>query len=273
MSGFDIIDNRMVITYGGRTVSSTDGTLLQFLSSEVEYTFNLSFPDANKGQIYLFGGSIQRAPGDNFFGIRRAQSMVGALPQEWSNTATIAAKVAGADLFVGRFSATRTVSPTHTWMTQTITPLIPTGQFVQINGGSAIVEAAAGICRSITFDVDASNLIVKQQQSVGPVAGGFGSSGVPIAIPSTSIPPNNITSGFENIGVSGEAFPVWWSSSAPYYIDEGVPSVGGTPPGRTSQVFANNARYGNPNAVPYLDPTDYTSTYSFTLRGRYGRRS
>ena len=273
MSGISIEGGQIVITNGSRTVATTEGTLLQFLTDEQTFTANIDFPNANKSQLYQFQWQIQRNPGPSYFAIRIARSVVGALPQEWANTIVLGAAPAGADLFVGRISMTRTIAPSHTWLTQNISPVIPQGVFMPTNGGTMLVEAAAGIARAMTIDVQGGNLVARLQHSVGPAAGNFRQIGtMPPVAPTSSIPPNHITSGAENVAVGGAALPVWWTDSAPYYLNEGAenPSVG---PTGGAALWCRYAAYGWPNAVSYTDPTDYSTRYAITVKGRFGRRS
>lgn len=272
--GIDISGGRIVITNGPRTVATTNGTLLQFLTSSATFGASLVFPDASKGQLYQWQYQITRAPGDNFAVTRLARSAIGALPQEWSNTVILGAAPAGADIFIGRATLTRTVAASHTWLGQTISPMIPTGVPIQINGGSMLVEAAIGITRSLTIDVESGNLVAKLEHSVGPPAGNFNAQGtVPAQVPGTSIPPNNVTRGSENVAVSGAGIPVFWRDFAPYYINDGQSFSGGVFPQNQATQFANAPRYGGVEQVSYDDPTNYSTTYSLSLTGRFGRRS
>lgn len=274
MSGISIEGGQIVITNGSRTVATTEGTLLQFLTDEQTFTANIDFPNANKSQLYQWQYQIQRAPGDNYFAIRIARSVVGALPQEWANTVVLGAAPAGADLFIGRVSMTRTIAPSHTWLTQNISPVIPQGVFMPTDGGSIIVEAAAGIARAMTIDVQGGNLVARLQHSVGPAAGNFRQIGtMPPALPSTSVAPNNVTSGAENVAVGGAALPVWWTDTAPYYVNEGQsnPFPGG--PFANAASWVQQVRYGFPSQVSYTDPTNYATRYAITVKGRFGRRS
>jgi len=269
MSGISIEGGQIVITDGSRTVATTEGTLLQFLTDEQTFTANINYPNATKTRLYQFQYQIQRAPGNEFFAIRIARSVVGAKPQEWAETVVLGAAPAGADLFVGRVSMTRTIAPSHTWMTQNISPVIPQGVFMPTDGGSIIVEAAAGIARAMTIDVQGGNLVARLQHSVGPPAGNFRQIGtMPPEAPDTSIPPNHINSGAENIAVNGAGLPVWWTDTAPYYLNEGAANpFGGT------ASYCNRVRYGGSEQVSHTDPTNYATRYAITVKGRFGRRS
>lgn len=281
MSGsFEIVGDRFVITNGDRTVATTNGTLLQFLTAEQVFTGSVSFPDATKNQLYSWEYFITRAPGDNFRGDVSWFSAVGARPQEWSSTVVLGAAPAGADLFVGRIVLSRTSAPSHTWAGQTISPVMPTGVQIQLDG-SMPIELAPGLARALTIDVVPNanpslpgQLVASLQHSVGPAAGGFGQTGtVPAVAPTTSIPPNDVTRGRENITTSGvAALPVFWRLFAPYYNSGNVEGSGFQGQIAVS-TYVNSCRYGGARAAAYDDPTNYASTYSLTVRGRFGRRS
>jgi hypothetical protein len=276
MSGsFELLGDRFVITNGDRTVATTNGTLLQFLTAEQAFTSTLTFPDINKSRLYQWQYRLTRAPFDQFFMVREAGNAVGALPQEWSSSPVIASAPAGADIFIGRVLLSRTTAPSHTRLGQPLAPAVPTGVEIPLVGGtSMIVETGPGISRAMTFDIEGGNLVAKLQHSVGPAAGNFGTNG---AMP-PQVPPNstndNFRRGAENVSASGvPALPVWWNASAPYFISEGTEFSTGIGPGGLAIGWANRARYGGPDEAPYTDPTNYTSTYAVTIRGRFGRRS
>src|SRR5690606_16048208 len=91
-------------------------------------------------------------------------SCVGAMPQEWSNSIVLGPAPAGADIFVGRISLDRTVSPSHSWANESLTPRVPMGQSIQITG-SLLLEQVRGFCRSLSVYISGGNLIVDMQQS------------------------------------------------------------------------------------------------------------
>lgn len=274
MSGIEISGGRIVITNGARTVATTSGTLLQFLTDEQTFSTSVAFPDANKTQLYQWQYRVTRAPGDNFAVIREAITAVGALPQEWSSGPTIAAVPAGADIFIGRIILSRTVSPSHTWLGQPLSPIVPTGVEIPVVGGTSIlVEMGPGISRAMTIDIEGGNLVTRLEHSVGPPAGNFGSNGVvPYALPPNSTS-DNFRRGAINTSVAGPAaLPIYVlpgaiAQQATYTsaMDAGS-NAGG-------QGFVNRAQLGGTDQVPYFDPTNYGSTYSLTIQGRFGRRS
>lgn len=273
MSGFEISGGRIVITNGARTVATTGGTLLQFLTTEQTYSTSLSFPDASKTQLYQWQYRVTRASFENFSVIRDAITAVGALPQEWSSVPIISAVPAGADIFIGRIALSRTANPSHTWLGQPLSPIVPTGVEIPVVGGTSILlEMGPGISRALTIDIESGNLVARLEHSVGPPAGNFGSNGVvPYALPPNTS--DNFRRGAINTSVAGSpALPIYVlpgaiSQMAAYtsVMDAGSNSGG--------QGFANRAQLGGADQVAYSDPTNYGSTYAITLKGRFGRRS
>lgn len=257
--------------YQGRRAITTDGTLLQFLTQEQVFSRSITFPDADKVRLDAFRYSVARN-GGGFRAVGNTRAVVGAHPQEWSEEVVLGDAPKGADLFVGRVELTRTKAPTHPWIGQSIIPFLPQGMQIQVNGGSMIVEAVAGLARAMTIDVVGGKLMLHMQHSVGPGAGNFGSFGtMPPAAPRV----NGEFAGGENRSASGRAaMPVFWRDSAPYYKEfERAITGTSTVDGDTVASFANSHRVGNANAAAYDDPTDYSSIYSLTVRGRFGRRS
>jgi len=275
MSGFEISGGRIVITNGARTVATTDGTLLQFLTTEQSISGSVSFPNANKVRLYQWQYGITRAPLDSFFVTRQAGNSVGALPQKWTNQVTLAAAPSGADIFIGRVSLARTASPSHTWLAQPLSPVIPTGVAIPVNGGTSfLIEMGPGISRAFTIDIEGSNLVAKLDQSVGPAAGNFGTNGsMPPVWPPNSTS-DNFRAGAENTAVGGVAgIPIWWDLGS--FVAEGGTYSGTIGPGSVSAgiAWANALKLGGANEIPYSDPTNYGSTYALSISGRFGRRS
>lgn len=275
MSGIEIADGRMVITNGARTVATTGGTLLQFLTSEQSISGSISFPDANKVRLYQWQYRLSRRPGDEFRMIREAGNAVGALPQEWSSQVSLAPALSGADIFIGRVALARTSGPTHAWLGQPLSPVLPMGVSIAITGAtSLIMEMGPGISRAMTIDIEGDNLVAKLEQSIGPSAGNFGTNG---NMP-PSVPPNatsdSIRTGAENTAVGGVAgLPVWWDLGA--FVSQATEYVGLVGPGGVGGAipWANALKLGGANEIPYSDPTNYGSTYTVSIQGRFGRRS
>jgi hypothetical protein len=268
MSGFEVSNGRLVFTYGDRQVATTGGTLLQFLTEEQEFTASVSFPNASLGEIYAWSYQAAYQTGPYYqIGIT-AQSVCGAYSQEWDHTQVLGAAPAGADFFVGRAVLSRTASPTQTWIGQTIFPVVPEGVGIPVGtNGSMLVEAALGLSRALTIDVEGSNLVAILQHSVGPVAGNFRQWGImPPSYPGS--PGTN--NGGENTGTP--ALPVYWRDDSPYR-KTGVWQTDSTLRANATLVAAGRTRQGGSEAASYPGSPDYSSTYALTVRGRFGRRS
>ena len=267
MSGsFGFSGGQLVIQKDGRTVLSTSGTLVQFLTTERTFSQNCAFPDVPKGEIYFYGYDVNYsalAGGYNYAFTNI--STVGARPQEWSNQIVLGAVPAGADIFWGRISLTRTVSPSHAWGNESLTPRVVQGQYMQITG-SILLEQVRGLSRVLSVFISGGNLIADLQQSCGPVSGNFGTWGSPLAEGSSARGgENSAPSGAGrlvyagNPGLTGTGTVENFYSSSPF-----IPDLVGT-----AVRFQN----GGTNESPYSDPTNYASTYAITVRGRFGRRS
>lgn len=279
MSGFEIDGNKIVIRYGDREVATTDGTLLQFLTNEQVFSGSITFPNVTKTRIYLWYALVARFVGDNFTVIDQAQNIVGAPPQEYSNTTILAPAVSGADIFIGRIQLSRTTSPSHTWLGQPLSTVVPTNVQISLNSASTLlVEMAPGISRALTIDVEGGNLVAKIQQSVGPPSGNFGRQG---NWSGSMIPPNSTSDSTrrksENVSASGSpSLPIWWNESTGWQRQQNASGTIGPGGVLAAITLAERTQWSGPDRdtfVPYSDPTNYTSTYSITVRGRFGRRS
>jgi len=264
----------LVVRQGSRITMTTAGQMVQFLTTEQTYTASLAFPDVTKGELYGVQYDVDYSAGVGYGYDVQNVSAVGALPQEWSNTLTLGAVPSGADIFIGRATLTRTVSPTHNWLYGPINPRIPTGVAIQITG-TFTLEEELGFGRQMSvYIADGSstrpgtpgNLSVHMNQSVGPACGGAGDWG-------KALTPNESAIGGRNEFPSGGGILVYQNASSPY-----TKRINGS----TSSFFAgpNNlidrvsSMYnGQSNQAVYSDPTNYASTYSLTVQGRYGRCS
>lgn len=266
----------LVIRNGSRATFTTAGDLVQFLTTEQTYSASLAFPDVPKGELYgaaydidyTAGGGGPSQYGYDIINV----AGVGARPQEWSNTITLGSVPSGAEVFIGRATLSRTVAPSHGWVNGTISPRVPMGVGIQITG-SFTLEQELGFGRGLSIYIaDGSaarpgtpgQLVAHIQQSVGPACGGAGVWG-------TLIAPNQDSIGGENVFPSGGGILVYQNPSAPY-----TNSISGTTfaadyyaPGGLLDIVASMLRGGSSAAV-YSDPTNYASTYSLTVQGRFG---
>jgi len=257
-------DGELVVRQGSRITMTTAGQMVQFLTAEQTYTASLAFPDVTKGELYGVQYDVDYSAGVGYGYDVQNVSAVGALPQEWSNTLTLGAVPSGADIFIGRATLTRTVSPTHNWLYGPINPRIPAGVGIQITG-TFTLEEELGFGRQMSIYISGGNLVVELQQSVGPACGGAGDWGKPLT-------PNEDAIGGRNVFPSGGGILIYQNPSAPYSKSVNGSVSGFYPPfGLTTKV--DPMYHGQSNAAVYSDPTNYASTYSLTVNGRYGRRS
>lgn len=270
MKGWDWEGGQFRIVNGDRIVATTGGTLLQFLTDQQTFSTTLSFPDANKGQLYTFSYGTTYASGGNYATNVAFRTAVGALPQEWSDTIVLGDAPAGADIAVVHVVLSRIAAPSHAWLGQTLAPVFPQGVDIQL-WGSMNLEMGPCITRGLTVDIVGGELVAIIDQTVGPEAGNFTTYGyIPPTEPTTVF--DNFRGGTENVAPSGAGVPVWWSDSSPYSKIESGTWSGPLAPGNPT-AFANDRRYGGSAAAYYDDPTDYSSTYSLTVKCRFGRRS
>jgi hypothetical protein len=265
MSGFlGYKDGELVIEKDDRLTFATGDRLVQFLTTEQTFTQNCVFPDVPKGELYIFEYDIDYTSLGSSYGYTfRNASCVGARPQEWDDQIVLGAVPDGADIFWGKISLTRTVSPTHSWGTESMTPRVVQGQYMQLTG-SILLEQVRGLSRVLSVFIEDGNLIADLQQSCGPAAGNFGQWGVPIAMATTAL-------GGQNLAPSGAGKYVATAHAGFTGTGTTTSYSGGF---GTSIVDLATAYYnGGANEAPYSDPTNYGATYAITVKGRFGRRS
>lgn len=251
------------ITDGARQVFATDANLLMLLTAEQTFSATLSFPDVPKTEIYGWEWVSNDIPLSSSYGWgATGQSLVGARPQEWNNTIVLGSVPAGANIHMGRAAFTRTAAPSHAWIGYPIEVAVPQSVEMQI-AGSFILEMAPGFCRAASIYISGGNLVAYLQQSVGDGAGNFDSWG-------NAAPAAGDTAGGANTSAGGASFPVYWNNSSPYRkVGSGTGTIGVGPGSVGAQVAAYNN--GGSQEATYSDPTNYASTYSLTVKTRFGR--
>src|SRR5690606_3521006 len=116
--GFELFDGdtKMRVTEGARTVFTTDGTLINLLPDIVSLTFDIVFPDFTKNYLYNWQHVFSYTSLGNSVGYDSSCNTQLTVPkQDFSQETNLAAVPAGADIFIGSISLTRTTAPTHTW--------------------------------------------------------------------------------------------------------------------------------------------------------------
>lgn len=266
--GFRIDNDGLTVWNESRTVfTSAAGRLVNFLNTPQSYSFSAAYPDALKGRIGMWRWfSSYTSLGEAYGYAVIGGSLVGARSQEWNNTIALGPVPAGANLFVGRVRVTRTVSPSHTWLGETLAAPAIAGKWTPLHG-SMILERAWGFARALSIYISGGNLIAFLQQSVSGNCGGYRSWGAA----SPAIAANSAGGGNAWLGGTGTmAQPVYELVGAPY-----VKSTSGTESGTSGYIFVPYTRHRWDGADPpaYADPTNYSSSYSVEVVGRFGRHA
>ncbi len=270
MNGFSIESGQLVITNGSRTVSSTEGTLVNLLPTQVTFTAEtLAFPHPPMDYCYAWGfvqDFIGSAGGsDNYDQSNTGQVFFTATPEEYESTTVLMAAPDGADIFFGMVKFTQTTAPTHTWYSRDLAPLLALDVWIPWNG-SGLIEAALGITRLVHLAIEDGDLVLVAQQSVGPPMGG----GNRYWGDTNQSPYLQDAEGGEFVPGSAEGFAVWTSTSSPYRKSSGR---GVSTSSLTGPSDYTTHRSGGSDPVDTTNPTDYTSTYSVDIVGQFGRRS
>jgi hypothetical protein len=264
---------QMVITYDGRDVAKTSGTLVCLLPTLQSFSsVSAAFPDPPKSWIYAWRGRDDRgfnpAPDvpDSHNQNNTAQVFFTRTPQEYESSVNLVAAPAGADFFVGHLRLNRTVSPSHTWATRSLTPLQPQNVWMPWQG-SGLLEVGLGFARALHLVIEGGYLRLVLEQTVGPPCGGSNRTwGDWPAGAIFSTAGDNEGGIFEDNGTPG--ISVWTSTSSPYRKSSNrIINTDGNP-----ADFITHQRTGS-DPVTTTDPTNYASTYSVDVRGYFGRRS
>jgi hypothetical protein len=272
MSGsFEVADGRFTIINGARTVTSTDGTLVNLLPAQydISETVAWSFPDFTKDYRWQWSWlqnyssafpSASRYSLDN-----SCVTEVTVIPQEWSAVSDIVTVPDGADIFVGLVRLTRTAAPAFSWGGSTLDVLTKTGVWIPMALGSMLLEAEYSMGRACSLiieeDVDGDKqLRLHRQQSVGAAPGGFGTYGETL----TDYTSNH--DGGENAFGSVPGLPVYQIQAR-----NSTPTAGEFP-GIKETHRKGFAGFGA-SPCSTADPTNYSSSYKLEVTGAFGRRS
>ena len=269
----EMIENASGITikHDGRTTFTTDGRLVNFLPTESVYTFNASFPDAVKAKAGFWYWSIQWSPpgAPSAYGWHSlGMAGVAAAKQKWTNIIVLGDAPPGANLFLGRARLTRTVSPNTTWMGQTVTPPDFAGRWIPV-AGSMLLEQAVGFARAISIYVangtpgregPVGKLVAYLDHTVSGNCGGYRAWGDPVYTTGR---------GGENAwfggGASGQLI---WTPSA---LGPSKKQSSGVASGSIFLTQPDRHKWNGSDPPVYDDPSNYASTYSIELAGRFGR--
>lgn len=266
MSGFEIVAGQMKVTNGSRVVSTTEGTLVNLLpaANDVSLSFNAVFPDVPKGELHTWYADTNDDPLTigSYANREACSARITATPQEWSQMTILMAVPTGADIFVGRMKLVRSVAPSHAWGGRALDMLPKSNEWLPFSG-SVLLEAEFDFARALSVFIESGNLVLHQQQSVGPAPGGYG-----IAIPASNARREYTKS--KLIPGAVEGIPIYYPGNfSPWYITS------------TDYVSFSQFKQDHRHAVgsmgqatvPSPDPTNYGATYAVEVVGKFGRRS
>jgi len=277
MSGsFSIDGGQIVIEKDGRTVVSTQGTLVNLLPASDDFilTTNVVFPDFTKSYAYNWRFLNQ------YFSLASAVDQYNdyvsyqtAIPQEYDDTTDLITAPDGADIFVSRIRIKRTTAPTHTWAGTAINVIPIEDEWMPVPA-SLLVEAQLGMARafSLYIEPDANPALpgvlkLHKQQSVCAAPGAVSTYGNP---------------GFDGF------VPVTGSGGSWVFGTRGMPIVtiasGSTGPVRNTNLtsppgfggpgpYLTDRQRGGANGGPSTMTTNFSSTYQLEILGKFGRRS
>lgn len=274
MSGLELFnDNTEIkITYGDRTVLTTEGTLINLLppSYDISYTFNITFPDIIKGYWYWWRHAFSwTSLGSTVAYDSSCLTTLTACPQEFEEVTNIVSVPSGADFFSGKIRFSRTVSPSHTWDGSVIQPLQPISVDIPLIGSSSfLMESVFGFSRACSIYISDGQLKLNREQSVSVPPGGWNFYGNAFS----SLSPSS-GSGGENVHGGTAGIPIL------QFALNNVPSYEISNPNFTAPAYDERTRRGytgtGANVCPIPNPSDYNygSTYQAILTGSFGRRS
>lgn len=290
---FSIVDGELLLTYGGRRVIDTAGSLVLGLPDENDYsgTVDIAFPDVTKGWLYNWRWESlyqSGSSGEAYSCGNIGDAYITAIPAEWSDTTIVAAVPKGCNLVAAKVRLNRTLDPSHAWNSHPLTVWPPTNVWIPFTG-SALLEHVPGFARAMSLiiekddpdDPDSSlSLVLHQQQSVG-AAPGF-----------TVVDSGHQTMAYGATGTADGANALggeWAYSLSPglgqvVYFDATMHGVTtgtitlatpGAPPFSTSNALGDRRRpSASPseqgiNALPVTDPTDYASVYAVEIVAKF----
>jgi hypothetical protein len=199
--------------------------------------------------------------------------LITPLVPDLSTETILAAAPPGTTDFIAKVTLTRTKAPANTWNGTTIQVRPEEGVEITYAGGSILLEQVLGMSRSMSLYIENNNLVLHQQQSVGPGpgfannnAGGNGGNSMEYQNSDLS------EAGEWSYGGSGPGLIVAAraSDSYSYQVLTQKPKGSDPGPGWSGYLrrFNNNAGIGS-RAVAVDDNTDYSSTYALGITGKF----
>jgi len=299
------------VIQGGRTVMGSDRRHVTLLPSANDFgtiaapqNIVLNYPDVTKGWLYNWRARSVRNPGLPGYSLGEiGDGYIAAYAQEWSDTAVLAAAPAGCNFFAARVRISRTGAPSNTWIGNTILVKPPTGEWIPFSG-SVLLEEMLGLCRAFSLYIDGSGNLVRHMQqsvSVGPAYTGnnvigwaaghsnaslgyLGATGAPAADGNQHdggewTYDGTVTTG--PVGLPIFTDPATMHTNYTYSVnDPFTPSWGGycrRISGDARETIPAGLTDGSGNivvggaAASVTDHTNYASTYSIDIAGKFGR--
>lgn len=259
---FDPDLGRLSFVNGTDLITSSDGTLVNVLTSSHSFSVTASLADLSKDICYYWSAVVKSAGGGGNQQAQACTCYITAVPQEYSNTTTLMAVPAGADFVIGRIRLNRTTSPASNWMGRALAMLPASNQWMSIFGSfGCLLEADVGLSRSLSVYIDGSNnLVLEKKQSVGAAAGGYAT------FTTESDGTNYWNEGsFEKDTTAG--IPVSYrDSKGSSFASGGSMLTGPTSGAKTFKRTGSSPCAKNDN-------TNYATAYSVEIEVRFGRRS
>ena len=265
----DIAASKMEFVNDSRTVQTTDGKLITLLPTE--YTFSaqtLTFPDFTKDELYIWTMSNRLQPlssPEKYQHGESCASFITAVPQEYSNVATLMAAPAGVDFFMGWAKISRTTAPANTWQGRTLAVLPVENQWMPISGAmSALMEAELGMARAMHIYISGGNLVMEAEQSVAAATGGYtGNTDGGVGF-----------SRNDGLNYNDKGNALYKTTQGIVVFKRDSKAYGYTSPaGGFLNATYNTYERGGASPCARSDTTVYTSVYSVDIKGRFGRRS
>lgn len=236
--------------------------------------YNVVFPDFTKDTTYKHIWDSHSNVGPGTWDLNEACSVgISIPPQEYNNIVDLETAPDGANLFEFLIRLTRTVNPSHNWISSPISKMVVEDKWIPCTG-SMILEAHVGMTRSLSFYIDEDplsshfgKLVRHIQQSVATAPGGYGTMGAGENVQVAA-------SGDSN----GGEFVYGTSAGVPVYYPSGSPSVKSRyelydPFVPVAPINPQLLRKGGAQQCTISDPTNYSSTWQVDLIGRYGRQA
>jgi hypothetical protein len=280
--GFEFGPGKFSINYGGRKVAGFDRRHVTMLTSDNDLSISttMSFPDVQKSWAYNWQWVVQGAgfPNPQYDLGNSGDGYITAIADEWSQDTVLGTVPGGCNLAAMLVTLAQTTAPATTWNGTAVATVAPLGEAIAFTG-SLLLEVALGMTRAMSVIIEDGNLILRQQQSVGPPPGGFGAYG---SFGSTVLPAHYNASGGSAwlgggewvYGPNGPGIPIYHDGT----MHAATTSSFAASSSSTPVPILEGRRY-NPGvwegagAVPVTAATDYSSAFSLEITAKLGLAS